>query len=226
MRIELKKKPSSPTIIQGFPGFGLIGTISTEFLIEHLKAESIGEFIFDELDATAAIHKGKLVKPMEVFYDEKHNLVILHTILSAKGVEWMIAEEIVKLAHNLNAKRVISLEGVFAPEGEGVLSYGDDALSKLGAPNIQESIVMGVTASLMVRYPSAICLFAKSHSQLPDSHAAAQIIELLNKYLDLGVDSGPLLEQAKEFENKFQNIMQQANKAGKEQEKKELSYFG
>ena len=42
MEIKLTKKPQNPTLIEGFPGFGLIGTITTEFLIEHLKAEKIG----------------------------------------------------------------------------------------------------------------------------------------------------------------------------------------
>ena len=47
MRIELKEKPSKPRIVQGFPGFGFVGTIAMEFLIEHLKAELIGEFFYD-----------------------------------------------------------------------------------------------------------------------------------------------------------------------------------
>ena len=58
----LTKEPKGVTIIEGFPGFGLVGNIAIEFLLEHLKAEEIGEFIYDELPATVAIHKGKIVK--------------------------------------------------------------------------------------------------------------------------------------------------------------------
>ena len=36
MKIELSTKPKSPTIIGGFPGFGLVGMIATEYLINHL----------------------------------------------------------------------------------------------------------------------------------------------------------------------------------------------
>jgi predicted ATP-grasp superfamily ATP-dependent carboligase len=35
MEIKLTKKPSKVKIIEGFPGLGLNGTISTELLIEH-----------------------------------------------------------------------------------------------------------------------------------------------------------------------------------------------
>ena len=37
MRIILKKKPKNPVLIEGFPGFGLVGTITTEYLINELK---------------------------------------------------------------------------------------------------------------------------------------------------------------------------------------------
>ena len=37
MELILSKKPKGVTIVEGFPGFGLIGTIATEFLIEHLE---------------------------------------------------------------------------------------------------------------------------------------------------------------------------------------------
>ena len=35
MELQLFKKPKGVRILQGFPGMGLIGTISTEYLMEH-----------------------------------------------------------------------------------------------------------------------------------------------------------------------------------------------
>jgi uncharacterized protein len=226
MRIDLSQKPQNPIIIQGFPGFGLIGTIATEFLIEHLDAVQIGEFVYDELPPTVAIHQGKLVKPMAIHYAKKQNIIILHTILAPKGQEWKIAELILDMATKLKSKRIICLEGVMSPDGEGVYSYGDPKLEKLGAKVLQESIIMGVTASLMTRNPDVTCLFAESHSQLPDSKAAAALIQMLDKYLDLEVDAKPLLAQAKVFEEKLKGLLQQANKANVEKERKDMSYLG
>ncbi|MBR9703757.1 hypothetical protein GOV10_06965, partial [Candidatus Woesearchaeota archaeon] len=60
LKLELWKKPKGVTIIEGFPGFGLVGPITTEFLIDHLKTEQIGRFIYDDLPATIAIHDGKV----------------------------------------------------------------------------------------------------------------------------------------------------------------------
>ena len=47
MEIKLYKKPKSPLIIEGFPGFGLVGTIATEFLLEHLQTEQIVKISFE-----------------------------------------------------------------------------------------------------------------------------------------------------------------------------------
>lgn len=227
MKIVLKKKPVSPIIIQGFPGFGLIGTIATEFLIEHLKAERIGEFLYDELPPTVAIHQGKLVRPMEVYYAKKENIIILHTILAPKGHEWLVTDQIIDMAKKLKAKELICLEGVMSPAGEDVYYYGGKNTAKLtGAKLIQESIIMGVTASIMTRYEHATCFFAESHSQLPDSKAAAKIIETLDKYLKLKVDAKPLIAQAQVFEDKLKGILQQANKVTEEKDRKDLSYLG
>ena len=232
MEIKLSKKPKKPVIIEGFPGFGLIGTIATEFLIEHLKAEHIGDFVFNEMPPTLAIHKGKMINPMGVFYDRKTNIIILHTILNITGNEWKVADAIEDMAKKLKAREIISIEGVSSPvpsNETNVYHYcrkSKDCFEGLAKP-LKESIIMGVTAALMLRSKAPLTgFFAETHSQLPDSKAAAKIIEVLDKYLRLNVDYKPLLKQAEEFEQKFKKILEQTTAAGKERDKKALSYVG
>ena len=64
---ELSFVPKNPLVIEGFPSFGLIGTIVTEYLMEHLKVERIGTFFFRDLPATVAIHDGKIVPPIAIY---------------------------------------------------------------------------------------------------------------------------------------------------------------
>ncbi len=232
MKIELKKKPQNPIIIEGFPGFGLVGTIATEFLIDHLKTEMIGEFVYDDLPPMAAIHKGELVNPMAVHYSKKHNIIILQTILNPKGKEWEIADAIVEMAKKLKAKKVISLEGVGGPKtmtkpkSPNMYYYGDKSLEKHGLKSIDESIIVGVTSCLLLRYSKAVCMFAETQSALPDSKAAAKIIEALDKYLKLKVDYKPLIKQAEDFEKKLKGMLQQSTKTQEESDKKYMSYLG
>ena len=114
MKIKLWKKPKNPILIEGFPGFGLVGTIASEFLIDHLKTEMIGKIEFEEMPAVVAIHENKAVEPLGIFYNKKYNIVILHAITASTGIEWKIADILVDLAKQLNVKEVISIEGVGA----------------------------------------------------------------------------------------------------------------
>ncbi|MBN1645721.1 proteasome assembly chaperone family protein [Candidatus Woesearchaeota archaeon] len=228
IKINLKKIPKGPTIIEGFPGFGLVGTIATEFMIEHLKAELIGEFVYDNLPATVAIHKSKLVRPMAVYYSVTYNLIILHTILNTKGLEWKVAESIIDFAHKIKAKEIISIEGVgsTSPDADTKVYCFGKKFEELGVEPVSESIIMGVTAAIMLKYPKIQCLFASTHSQLPDSKAAARVIEILDKYLGLKVDYLPLIQQAEEFEKKLRSLIKEQASAESEADKKNMSYLG
>jgi len=228
LTIDLWKKPKNVTIIEGFPGFGLVGPITTEFLIEHMKTEQVGQFLYDDLPATVVIHQGKVVNPMAIHYSKKFNVLIFHTILNVKGFEWQIADALVKVSEELKAKEIVSIEGVNVVEKNAtiVFGYGEPKFLALGAKEMKESIIMGVSAALLLRAKNTKCLFAQASSNLPDSKAAAEIIRFLDKYLGLGVDPAPLLKQAAEFEQKLKSIYQQAQQAGEEVEKKNLSYLG
>ena len=77
MEVKLWKKPKNCIIIEGFPGFGLVGTIASEFLIEHLKTEQIGKILFNDMPAMVAIHENKVVEPLGIFYNQKYNLLLV-----------------------------------------------------------------------------------------------------------------------------------------------------
>lgn len=224
--IELKKVPKNVTIIEGFPGMGLISTIVTEFLIETLKAEKIGQFIYDDLPATVAVHKGELVHPMGIFYAKSKNLVILHTILNPKGYEWKVANAIKDLSTKTSAKEILSIEGVLGETGNKIYCFNNKKLSKLGCESIQESIIMGVTGALLLKNKNVSCLFGETASQMPDSRAAANIIEVLDKYFEMNIDVKPLLKQAKEFETKIKGMIDKTNESTEVADKKQMSYLG
>ena len=236
MEVKLWKKPKYCTIVEGFPGFGLVGTIASEFLIEHLKTEQIGKILFNDMPAMVAIHESKIVEPLGVFYNEKYNLIILHAITAATHYEWEMAETISKIASDLKAKEIISLEGVGQgeeSEGTKVFYYSsNDKNAKLfekeGIGALKEGIIIGVTGAILLRMGKTpiSCIFAETHSNLPDSKAAAKIIEALDKYLGMELDYKPLLEQAEKFEAKLKTIMQKSQEAQEISDKKKLSYFG
>jgi len=236
MQVKLSKKPKNCKLIEGFPGFGLVGTIASEFLLEHLKFEQIGKILFDEMPATVAIHESKIVEPLGVFYNKKYNLVLLHAITTSSGMEWKLSEIVMDLTKQLNIKEIISLEGVGSSEEtttSRVFFYSNkennkNKFNKIKVEPLKEGIIIGVTGAILLRAEGipVSCIFAETHTNLPDSKAAAKIIEVLDKYLGLQVDYKPLLIQAEKFENKLRNILTESQKAQQISEKKKLSYVG
>ena len=233
MEIILNQKPKSPIIIEGFPGFGFVSTITTEFLIEHLNAKLIGRLEDDKLAPMVAIHNTKLIEPLGIYYDKTHNILIFHTVTNLQGLEWEIATKLSILARDLKAKEVISIEGVATQTEETNAYYYacspdiEKKFKKIKVEPLKEGIIMGVTSALLLKAKCPLsAIFVETHSNLPDSRAAAKVIEVLDKYLNLNVDYKPLLEKAEQFEGKIKGLMEQQNRAQEQKERKELSYFG
>jgi uncharacterized protein len=235
MKIILTKKPKNVTIIEGFPGFGLIGTIATEYLMEHLEVEKIGVIEVDDIPAMIAIHNNKVIEPISIHYNKQYNIVVIHAINIGKNLGWKLADKITELAKLLTAKEIISLEGVGSPSAQGgrVFFYSSKPngaskkLEGLAAP-LQEGIIVGVTGALLAKNtPTPIlALFAEARSNMPDSKAAAQIIQALDNYAGLQIDPKPLLKQAQIFESKLKDIVKKGHQAQDTQEDKHLSYVG
>ena len=240
MKIKLSKRPKNPTIIGGFPGIGLIGTITTEFLIKHLDAKPIGYIWSDKLMPMAAVHESKILQPLEMFHDSKHNILILHALSDIRGLEWQLGDALIELSNAVKAKEVICLEGVLSKAETSNLYYITTSKAseknfnrikdKVSIGPLKEGIIMGVTAAMLLRAVNMPMsgIFVETHSKLPDSKAAAKIIEVLDSYLGLKVDYRPLIKAAEEFETKIKDILSNAKAVSEHKKAKEehLDYMG
>ncbi len=231
MELVLSKKPKGVTIIEGFPGFGLVSTIATEYVIDHLDAEQIGKIVFEEAPPLVAVHSGTVIEPIGIFYSKKYNLVILHALTSIAGFEWKVAKKVTELAKQLQAKEIVCVEGVGSTnESENAFYLSEKngkKFEKIGITKLKEGIILGVTGALMLEDGLNVsCIFTETHSNLPDSRAAAKIIETLDNYLGLKIDPKPLIKKAENFEAKIKSLMEQGAVASKQSKEKELSYLG
>jgi len=235
VNFSLWKKCKASTVLAGFPGFGLVSTIATGFIVDHLKCEQIGKYWFEEGPPTLAIHNCALVDPIGIYYNKKHDLVIVHSIAPINGLEWNAADIVLDVAKQVSAKEIVTTEGVGSQDGESTRGFFYTSnpakrkqFEKIGIDCLGEGIIVGIASALLMKADKndISCLFAETHSNLPDSKAAAKIIELLDRYLGLNIDYKPLLVQAQKFEQKLRTMLDQANKAKELKEKKDISYVG
>lgn len=216
MKFVLTKKPKNATIIQGFPSIGLVSTIVTKFLTDHLDVEEIGHIESSHIIPLTAIHKSRVINPITIFYNKKYNLVIIQSITEVSGHEWDIADTIFEIARQVSAKEIIVVEGI--PSQQEVIKTfycSTNPKLKIATNPLTEGIIMGVTAAMLLKDGKVpvTCLFAETHSQLPDSDAAAKVMELLIKHANIKVDYKPLLEAAKRFETNLKMYMEKTRQA-------------
>ena len=236
VKLELEGKiKKNPIIIEGFPGFGLVSTIVSEFLIDHLNAKQVGKLTTTKIPPMIAIHQGKIIEPLAIFYAEKENIVILRAIASVNKIEWDIANVMLELCDKIKGKEIISIEGVGSEvtdkKAEPKVFYYTNVEKKkkrfkeIGLKPLDEGIIVGVTGTLLSKQKDASFFFVESYSNMPDSRAAAKIIEVLDKYLGLNIDYKPLLQKAEKFEGKIKDVLEKGIEASKQKDDKE-SYFG
>lgn len=240
MKIKLNKRLKNPVIIGGFPGIGLIGTITTEFLVKHLDAKPIGYIWSDKLMPMAAVHESKILQPLEMFHDPKHNILILHALSDIRGLEWQLGDALLELSKAVKAKEFICLEGVLSKSETSNMYYlttsktSEKAFNKIkdkvSIGPLKEGIIMGVTAAMLLRTVNTPMtgIFAETHSKLPDSKAAAKIIEVLDSYLGLKVDYKPLIKAAEEFEVQIKELLANAKATAEHKNAKteHMNYMG
>jgi uncharacterized protein len=236
MKIQLVEHPQKPLLIHGFPGVGMIGPIVTEYIIEHLQARYIGQILYEQTQPIIAIHKGKPIQPIGIYYSEQYNIVVVNITTPLAQAEWFIAHALLELAKQLRAWEIISVEGILDPQsqepliyGYGLTEYSSEKLAKQQIQPLSEGIIFGVCAAMLTLAPKdlhASFFFCTTHSQVGDSIAAAKVITQLDTYLGLQIDPAPLLERAEVFEEKLKGILDSTQVAIDEKERKNLSYVG
>lgn len=235
MKLELSEHPKKPLILTGFPGFGLVGSITAEYIVNHLKCREIGKYWMEELPATSAIHEGKMIPPLTVHYCDKFNLIIIKSIVTFPGMEWKIADLVNKVANDLDAYELVCIEGINGAadaEVQEVFYYSQNLkdkkkIEKTGAKPLMEGVLVGVTSALLLKSDrQLISLFVESKAGMPDSKAAAEVIKTLDKYFGFNIDPDPLYETAKKFEEKFNSLIEQTKGAQGEIKRKQMNYVG
>lgn len=107
----------------------------------------------------------------------------------------------------------------------GIESADDDVLRAIRKPHtvaqVRNAVRDAKKAGLIVKSPFI--------SGLPDSESAAKVIDALNSYLNLKMDSKPLLEAAKKFEANLRQYMDKVKNVSQSKSDKtikELGYIG
>jgi uncharacterized protein len=218
-------KLRSPVLIEGFPGLGLVGTISASYLVEKLQMEPLGYITSDQFPPIAAVHGKRPLFPARMYYSAKHNVIVfISEFVIPIGAVNELSDKIYNFARRQKVQRIISLGGI-AIKGEQDTVYAISSLPELSAhlerlPHVElikEGATTGVTGVLLARgavekYP-VISLLAESQQGYMDPKAAAMVLEALKELVKVDIDTTTLEHEAKRIDNKVKEIVNKAKSA-------------
>jgi uncharacterized protein len=220
--ITANPKMRAPVLIEGFPGLGLVGTISASYLVEKLQMEPLGYITGDSFPPLAAVHNKRPLFPARMYYSAKHNLIVFISefVIPMAAVN-ELSDKIYDFAQKRGVKQIISLGGI-AIKGEQDTVYSITSLPELSAkieklPHVElikEGATTGVTGVLLARgaiekYP-VISLLAESQQGYMDPKAAAMVLETLKELIKIDVDTSTLEHEAQKIDTKVKEIVGKA----------------
>ena len=209
------------TLIEGYPGMGLVGTIAAKYLVEKQNFEYIGYIDSDIFMPVIRIHDSMPVRPARIYADHKKKIaVLISEQVIAKPYTYSVAKKTAEWIEEKGVAELISLSGVHAADDgtQKEIIYGIAAnekskvlLKKYGLAEIKEGITTGITALILLelRLSKVKAISILGNVQLSaDYKAAAEVLRKLNEMLGLNLNVEPLLEEARETEKQLTQQLQ------------------
>jgi len=218
----LHAKIQNPTIICGYNSTGFVGSLIINQLIEQMNFKEVGNSQLREVSPTVALKEGKVLKPISILHNKEHNILLIFVLAPIQGIEWEISDLIETIYKETKAKELIIPDGFVGPT-EGEVYYlshkNSDATIKKYAQRLNDAVLTGVIPALLLKDISLIGIFGnlsssehaqiKATSGIPSNKIAIKVVDVLNPYLNLSIDTKKLEEMGEEIEKEFGEYMNQ-----------------
>jgi uncharacterized protein len=202
-------------VLEGSPELGLIGNILGWLLVEELKMKQIGHIDSKEFPPLAVLYKGIAIHPFRI-YSTDGIVLFLSDFIVPPTVSYDMSNAIVDWMERNNSKEFITFNSMVVMEKSDSVAgaaNSEDSLKRLGdieLPILPFGNINGLSGSLLTKTASknipGTCLFAEVLNQYPDPRAAASLVNVLNKMLDIEVNAEPLLKEAEEIEERLKEL--------------------
>lgn len=222
-----KKNIKNPILIAGLPGIGNVGKVSVDFMVDELKAEKIYDLFSYSFPHSVFVNENNLVElpSIEIYYKKIGKNELLFLAGDVQPIDevscYEFCEKIIDILKEMNGKEIITLGGIGlqnVPKTPKVYCTGNSkkTISKYvkgtKADNKLHGIVgpiIGVSGLLLglseKKKIPAITLLAEtfSHPMYLGIKGAREILKILNKKLELGIDIEDMDKEIKELETEM-----------------------
>lgn len=213
------------TLLTGFPGSGLVGSIALQYLVESAGFTHLGNITSRFLPQISLASNGIAQAPIRL-YQKDQFVVVLTDVPIPPQIGYEISDGLLNwMEAHTKIEEIVIIGGVSTGSDEGRV-FGAST-TKEGLEKIKDKTVLlpalsiaGISGSLIIdaqmRSIPAIGLLVETNFNI-DPRAAAAALDILNAEYGFGVDTATLLAQADQVES----VMHQLANDVQEQEKSE-----
>jgi len=247
------KKPvfkKKPILIEGLPGFGQVGRVASEHLIQELKAKKFGEILSPSFPPEVFVDHDGLIHNIknELYYDTKNSLIILIGDSQASDIRGQheLVGAILKLCKKYKVKEIITLGGYATgtlkekPQVFGAAT-SQKLIKKYSEHGIKFKVksdrggIVGVSGLLLgmgsAHGIDGVCLMGETpgHPLFVDAKSAEAVVLKLGRALGINISTQELKKRVVEiekFRTTIQQMMMKAMQQPKEESENELRYIG
>lgn len=194
---ELVENPS--VLLLGIPGPGLIGTITTTYIIHTLKMDLVGEIV-NSPTTIVFVDNGQIMGPVRIY--KKDNLF---AILSDIPIDYDNAvdftESVIEFSKKNNVDLIVFMSGIHVPERNisNLKTYGlvtHEKLEKIlydnDIPKFLSGVISGPDATILAQLKNSpmptIAFNTECNYFFPDPDAAMQTIKIIARITKKNID--------------------------------------
>ena len=211
-------KLNNPIIFAGFVGAGLVGPISINHIIEQLDMKEIAVMRSKYLPPSTVFMRGRLRHPFRFYADKKGTVcaIICEITLRMEGL-YSLVSTILDWATLKGSKEIVILDGVASTEhdNKAYCAAEEDLVRTMADRDISmipQGFITGLPGGILneclVREIQGIALLAKANKVSPDPAAAATLIEALNRFYFMNIDTAELKEEKDRLHSEFSELSQ------------------
>ncbi len=215
---EIKKvKLKNPIIFAGFVGAGLVGPVAINHIIEKLEMDEIGVMRSKYLPPSTVFMKGRLRHPFRFYANKEGTIctIICEITLKMEGL-YSLIDTILNWAEQQGSREIVILDGVAGKEHDNraYCAAEDDLVRTMAEKDISmipQGFITGIPGGILneclVREIQGLTLLAKADKTAPDSIAAATLIEALNRFYEMKIDTKSLQDKER-INSEFSELSQ------------------
>jgi uncharacterized protein len=228
-RLRDLETTTTPTLIEGLPGHGLVAAIAVDQITKQLELPHYGNIISEAFPPVASFADGR-VRDLVRVYAGPPGVMTLQSDIPLPEPAFAPLGRCVLEDLSGEFERAIFLAGAPA-QSEGQIgevagvATSDAVQADLEAAGIEladgNGLIGGVTGALLnachhADVPSAV-LIVKAHPYVPDPAAARSVIEqALEPLVDFDIDTTELADQAEEIQGQLEQIARQYQQMSEE----------